>query len=98
MSSAMPFFGITLLCFGLHSGAAPYSDILKAESRCCCLVQDSEKTIHKRALKVYEEAFIRSFDEQWSKAAEASDCSGLLDHSSTQWAIDAKNFSEHHIH
>ena len=98
MSRIKLFFGITLLCYCGHLGANPSSDIIKEESQCRCLLDGNEKETHERARKEYAKAVECSFHEQWIEAVEASGCAGLLDHGSTDWAFDAKNFSENHIH
>lgn len=97
MSTTRPFVGIALLCLSAHLGATQASESIKEEPQCRCSIHGSdEEATHLRALENYEEAWRRNFDEQWSEAGEASDCAGWLDHKSTHWSVDARNFAGHH--
>jgi len=99
MSRKRLFFGLTLFCFSSHLGSAPAFISAQKEPQCHCGIHGSDKkSIHEQALKSYAQALRRSFDEQWSEADEASDCAGWLDHRSVDWPVNARQFSEEHIH
>lgn len=89
-------FAFSSVCFGatlMHASINKYQQEQKnKEDLCERFLQEKSNSIrYQKAKKLYEESFRLSFDNLWSKANEASQCSCMLVNGNKEWRFQAHN-------
>ena len=86
--------GASLMQRAVHElpGEAFNKALTKAEPSCRVLMRKHQDNITKKvAQEIYQDAITYSFNGEWSKAEEASECAAWLEHGTKKWNFEAKD-------
>lgn len=90
MSSLKVFFALMLTFSGLAYAANPRPLLEENHLSCEKLIKGHPYHPHALAKKLYQQAFIASFDGDVKKAEAASQCASLIENGSRSWPIEAR--------